>query len=192
MDWSELIPIIIVFVFWALGKAFGNEQETPSPTRKPLDKDATERLEAEIRRKIAERRASQADQRRYDPTKSYQEQRYPAQTYKTPAVPAAPKPKVAYEEPSMPVASLEQLQKQIAHFRQQAAEASASLASKRATTATISTRKSPTSTPAQNRDLRALLHDTHGARKAFVLQEILGTPIGLRRGNTAGPPGLSY
>jgi hypothetical protein len=176
----ELLVVLFAAAVWLLnriGAAHKKNAARPGPVQ-PADGEAerTRRVQEEVRRRIAERRA-------------------PAQSGAAPAAPVEPdsfEPPRIGEEAAPPdaVAAPEDAEEAIL-ARQRSLESqlmaleagkAAALAQARAAAAAPRPgSRGPAGSPAAAHALLADLQDPSAVRRAVVLREILGAPVGLRR-----------
>ncbi|MFT3784020.1 MAG: hypothetical protein QM790_18565 [Nibricoccus sp.] len=155
------------------------EQSTP-PTRIDDDSERVRRIQEEIRRKILERAGGQTPRREPVPA--------------TPAVNPPPMPSPAKAEPDETNAYRQEVQEErttsiddaLLERQRELAEKFRELEDKRRQVAGMAEsfreKKSlpPTVSDGRNRSLIEGLRDPAEVRKAIVLREVLGTPVGLR------------
>lgn len=203
MDWEHLI-FLVVFAVLSLIQSFfkKDEDDAPKPKKRSSTPQATtedaRRIQEDIRRKIEARRKQQESttpaKRRYEIDKPYHEQSYPAQVYQE-STQSKENPQTIFEDEPEEV-KVYDYQAEIDKARRKAAASREHLNSTRnkhttgiGSPITGSIATASTSTPRSNvrAEVFAMLRDAHGARKGFLMQEILGAPIALRRPDASTP-----
>lgn len=174
MNWIlehiQIVVAIVAAIAFGLKRARQNaDDDEPSSPSQSDEAERTRRIQEEIRRKIAERRG-QSVQPSAAPVA-------PRPVVATPRLPAAVKPALATPSQEAILKRQEELAEQMRLL-----ERARVLEQKRA--AEILARKSE-KTPAAPRtpraeSLLAELRDPAEVRRAIVLKEILGAPVGLR------------
>ncbi|MEX0330208.1 MAG: hypothetical protein AB3N64_02180 [Puniceicoccaceae bacterium] len=208
-DWETLLPVVF-FVLYGIAQLLGSKKKKkgePEEDSYQEDVDMEERarqIREEIRRKIEERKRAREGQSpqpqqpvpqqrraRYDPTLPETQQRRAPEPTPAPARPVVQPQPVSRRapEPVMPrTSSLEQrLQEQRAILErarreQQEAKAKARqmLADVGAREQKAGTRRSVIASGNLRNDLLADLQNPSSTRKAILLREVLGTPMGLK------------
>ncbi len=210
-----IVPILVfiywvVSIFFKKKSPDENDSAPPTVAPRPIasDDDAIRRIQEEIQRLARERRASTSEdstatqsqmpqpiqrtppplpekEPHYDVTKPYHQQKYPAQEYQkqSEASPSYPTQNEA------PVHVAIDYAQQIAAAKEQAEIAKTKLneariksinasASHRAKTAQHSTNK-------RSNTIFATLSSPNGLRNAFLLKEIIGSPVALQKQGNA-------
>ena len=180
---KELLVVLFAAAVWLLnriGAAQKKNAARPGPA-KPAESEAeeaerTRRVQEEVRRRIAERRAL-------------------AQSEAAPAAPAMPEPfeppRIGEEAPPAEAVAAPEYDEEAVLARQrnlesqlvalEAAKAAALAQAKAAAAAPRPGSRGPARSPATAYALLADLQDPSAVRRAIVLREILGAPVGLRR-----------
>lgn len=207
-DWETLLPVVF-FVLYGIAQLLGSKKKKPGEEEETIeDVDMEERarqIREEIRRKIEERRQAREGQSspapqpapaqrraRYDPTMPESQQRRFQQPESQRPEPPQPRPQPVARsrpEPAMPRQSgiEERLQEQRAileRARKEQREAKAKARQMMAAAGAGRSRQqhSPAAVSSGNlRDqLLADLRNPLSTRKAVLLREVLGTPLGLK------------
>ncbi len=184
----EVLVPIVIFVIVGIFKYLESRQVPPGEVDDSEIEERRRRAREEIRRMIAERGGQapaevEEEEREYDPFRSEREQREER---------PQPQPQARREYQPMPTGQVRDFESELAAKRREAAETRA-----RAKEAAAATREkigkaiqvskprsvytlSAIDAPDIGDEVRALLDDPIAARKAIVLMEVLGTPIGQR------------
>ena len=167
----------------------------------PEDDERAHRIREEIKRKILQGRIANAKpitdsspqtEQRYEIGVPYQEQKYPAKEYQEQR-PSRSGPQTPPPVSPQPV-DVQNRQEQTQIDALSAAVKQAEIAREKVRAAKAKTkRKKPDSQTtvspaiAVQVDIKAVLRDRNGARRAFLYTEIMGPPVGLRRQGKMGP-----
>lgn len=199
MDWLEYIFPLIVFLFWIFGGLFkkgDDEHETPSPRRNPRptsqDDDVARRIQEEIRRKIAERRSTQGE----SPTAQQPTPEFRREQPRSVPMPEPARRQVQSQQQSAGSVQqtqthhLDEMQAQIQRNREEAKRSREKLLKTRREHRSEKNRQPAASQPAGSLrgDVLNMLGNRSLAQRAFVMQDIFGTPVGLRRQGAIVPP----
>ncbi len=194
-NWIEYLLPIIFFVLYGISKIFGkgDNKEVDAPASPPVDiGEQQRRIQEEIRRRIAERRAEAT----------------PAQSTQTlkpepPKIDRLAPPRAPYREPELDVPQVaqqkmpdpavldmqQQLAAQMEHLRE---------ANKKSDSLSQSIRRVAKkndfaiATKRVNRshfrnEITSMLNDAQSAKKAFLYSEIFGVPMGQRKQSVFAP-----
>lgn len=210
-DLLEYLVPVVVFLLWAASQYLEKRKEKGEQEQPPQDayeqEEQARRIQDEIRRKIAERRQEQqggetpnsppplapaAPLERPSPYSSpplsERGQAVPRQRVGPPPMRAEP----AYHEPEPRRDLFAELAEQEERMRetQRRAEQARAQARQRLASAQVRTpgyARVPRAATSLRQDLLDTLRDPVAARKAVLYSEVLGTPVGQRRGGRIRP-----
>ena len=194
-NWIEYLLPIIFFVLYGISKLFGKgeNQEVDSPASPPGDiGEQQRRIQEEIRRRIAERRAetkpAQSTQTlKPEPPKIDRQPAPPRSPFREPELDV---PQVAPQR--MPDPAVLDMQQQLAAQMERLRKAKAN--TKSDTFSQSIRRGAPKNAYAIGKkrskfrsEISSMLKDAQRAKKAFLYSEIFGAPMGQRRQSTFAP-----
>lgn len=205
MNWIlEHFQVVVViasaFAWWLSQRReqAGNDDDTPAdrPGREPIDSDElerTRRVQEEIRRKIAERRGGTGAPARSEPVLTpRQGDERPSPEATTPPIPPILRellgmppepppmpPPMPREEPNPVLERHRRMEAEIRELEQTQREAEAMAARVRVAPAAARPVRAAADALGDE-DWLATLRDQRSARRAVLLREILGKPVGLR------------
>ncbi|MEX0325015.1 MAG: hypothetical protein AB3N33_02885 [Puniceicoccaceae bacterium] len=207
-DWETLLPVVF-FVLYGIAQLLGSKKKKNQPQEDDYQEDVdmeerARQIREEIRRKIEERKQAREGQSpqapqpipqqrraRYDPTLPETQQRRAPAPEPAPVRPVIQPEPVARRAPEPVMARPSSLEQQLQEQRailerarreQQEAKAKARqmLADVGAGEKKAGTRRTATASGNLRDDLLADLQNPSSTRKAILLREVLGTPMGLK------------
>ncbi len=204
-DYMEILVPIVFLVLWGIGKALGSKKEDAEAPPASEMSEQTPNILREIERKMAERRRQAQSGRAAAPPSLHREppvmpRQQPARQFTRGIREAEPPPLTQSPafSPAPPI-STRDYEKELAVHMQQLREAKeeqeqlllkAEIKARKSADRSweIKDQKSADTWEIKARsskfkeDLISLLQDAEGTRKAVLYYEILGPPVGLRRG----------
>ncbi len=194
-NWIEYLLPIIFFVLYGISKIFGkgDNKEVDAPASPPVDiGEQQRRIQEEIRRRIAERRAEAT------PAQSTQTLKPEPPKIDRPAPPRSPLrepeldvPQVAQQK--MPDPAVLDMQPQLAAQMERLREENKKSDSLRQSIRRVVKKDDyAIATKSGNRshfrnEITSMLNDAQSAKKAFLYSEIFGVPMGQRKQSVFTP-----
>ena len=194
-NWIEYLLPIIFFVLYGISKIFGkgDNKEVDAPASPPVDiGEQQRRIQEEIRRRIAERRAEAT------PAQSTQTLKPEPPKIDRPAPPRSPLrepeldvPQVAQQK--MPDPAVLDMQRQLAAQMERLREENKKSDSLRQSIRRVVKKDDyAIATKSGNRshfrnEITSMLNDAQSAKKAFLYSEIFGVPMGQRKQSVFTP-----